>query len=42
MFASDHPFWDWEDSLSVVDAFAGADRDAVFDGNAKLTLGLGV
>lgn len=42
MFASDYPFWDWEDSLGVVDAFAGADRYAVLGGNAKRILGLGV
>ena len=42
MFASDHPFWDWEDSLSAVDVFTGADRDAVLGGNAKRTLRLGV
>ncbi len=42
MFASDHPFWDWEDSLGVVDAFTGADREAVLGGNAKRVLGLDV
>ena len=42
MFATDFPFWDWKDALPIVnDNFAGADRDAVFGGNARRVLGLG-